>query len=66
MGNEKRSIRASARDVIADLAPPPRWIEPELCKLVTAIPTGVGWAHEIKFDGFRMRTPGWSAALPRC
>jgi ATP-dependent DNA ligase len=40
--------------VIADLAPPPQWIEPELCKLVTRIPAGDNWAHEIKFDGFRM------------
>jgi len=40
--------------VIAELAPLPRWIEPELCKLVTKIPSGDGWAHEIKFDGFRM------------
>src|SRR5271170_3642713 len=54
MRNVKRTIRASAKDVISDLAPPPQWIEPELCKLVTRIPAGEGWAHEIKFDGFRM------------
>jgi ATP-dependent DNA ligase len=54
MRNVKRTIRASAKDVISDLAPPPQWIEPELCKLVTKIPAGDGWAHEIKFDGFRM------------
>jgi ATP-dependent DNA ligase len=52
--NVKRTIRASAKGVIADLAPPPQWIEPELCKLVTRIPAGDNWAHEIKFDGFRM------------
>jgi bifunctional non-homologous end joining protein LigD len=52
--NVKRTISASAKVVIADLAPPPQWIEPELCKLVTRIPAGEGWAHEIKFDGFRM------------
>ena len=40
MRNVKRTIRASAKDVIADLAPPPQWIEPELCKLVTRIPAG--------------------------
>ena len=34
MRNVKRTIRGSAKDVIADLAPPPQWIEPELCKLV--------------------------------
>src|ERR1700677_1049058 len=50
MRNVKRTIRASAKDVIADLAPPPQWIEPELCKLVTRIPAGDNWAHEIKFN----------------
>ena len=54
MRNVKRTIRIAAKDVIADLAPPPQWNEPELCKLVTRIPTGDNWAHEIKFDGFRM------------
>ena len=68
MRNVKRSIRVPTRDVIANLAPPPLWIEPELCKLVTTIPAGEGWAHEIKFDGFRMRArlvfAGVAAALP--
>jgi hypothetical protein len=65
MRNVKRTIVLPTRDVIADLAPPPRWIEPELCKLVTTIPAGDGWAHEIKFDGFRVhaRIAGGRAAL---
>ena len=54
MRNVKRTIRVHTREVIEELAPPPQWIEPELCKLVTRIPAGDGWAHEIKFDGFRM------------
>jgi ATP-dependent DNA ligase len=54
MCNVKHTLRAAARDVIAELAPPPQWIEPELCKLVTKIPVGDNWAHEIKFDGFGM------------
>jgi hypothetical protein len=63
--NVKRTIRASAKGVIADLAPPLQWIEPELCKLVTRIPAGDNWAHEIKFDGFRMhaRIVSGAAAL---
>ena len=65
MRNVKRTIRASAKDVIADLAPPPQWIEPELCKLVTRIPAGDNWAHEIKFDGFRMHAR-IVRGLPRC
>src|ERR1700677_4979559 len=54
MRNAKRTIRVPARDMISDLVPSPQWIEPELCKLVTRIPAGDNWAHEIKFDGFRM------------
>src|ERR1700722_14990261 len=53
MRNVKRTIPVPPRDAISDLAPPPHWIEPELCKLVTRIPAGDNWAHEIKFDGFR-------------
>lgn len=32
----------------------PRWIEPQLCTLVAAAPNGAGWAHEIKYDGYRI------------
>jgi ATP-dependent DNA ligase len=32
----------------------PRWIEPQLCKLVAKAPGGPGWVHEVKFDGYRM------------
>jgi DNA ligase D-like protein (predicted ligase) len=68
MRDVKRTIRFSAKETIADLAPPPHWIEPELCKLVARIPAGDGWAHEIKFDGFRMHAriaKGRAALLTR-
>jgi ATP-dependent DNA ligase len=69
MDNVNRTVRVAARrDVIADLAPPPPWVEPQLCKLVTKIPAGDGWAHEIKFDGFRMHArivKGAAALLTR-
>jgi hypothetical protein len=51
-----------------DSAMTPQWIEPELCKLVTRIPAGGNWAHEIKFDGFRMHArivSGAAAPLTR-
>lgn len=32
----------------------PSWIKPQLCQLVKQAPAGDGWAHEIKFDGYRM------------
>jgi bifunctional non-homologous end joining protein LigD len=34
--------------------PLPRWVEPQLSKLVEKAPTGPNWVHEIKFDGYRM------------
>jgi hypothetical protein len=37
MRSVKRTIRVPPGEVIA---PPPQWIEPELCKLVTKIPEG--------------------------
>ena len=43
----------------------PDFVEPELCKLVDRPPSGPGWGHEIKFDGYRMqlRVEGGKAAL---
>src|SRR5438128_6552901 len=32
----------------------PRWVKPQLCKLVDAPPQGPEWLHEIKHDGYRM------------
>ncbi len=36
-------------------APPPGFIEPQLCKLVDRPPRGEHWGHEIKLDGYRMQ-----------
>jgi bifunctional non-homologous end joining protein LigD len=33
----------------------PEFIEPQLTKLVERPPAGAGWAHEIKFDGYRVQ-----------
>jgi len=43
----------------------PAFVEPQLCKLLDRPPTGSGWAHEIKFDGYRMqlRVEGGKASL---
>jgi bifunctional non-homologous end joining protein LigD len=35
--------------------PQPGFVAPQLCKLVDRPPNGQGWAHEIKFDGYRMQ-----------
>jgi bifunctional non-homologous end joining protein LigD len=43
----------------------PDFIEPQLTKSLEKPPAGPGWAHEIKFDGYRMqlRTVGGKATL---
>lgn len=33
----------------------PDFVEPQLAKLVDRAPDGPGWAHEVKFDGYRMQ-----------
>jgi hypothetical protein len=33
---------------------PPKWIKPQLTRLVDEAPTGDDWLHEIKYDGYRM------------
>lgn len=60
-------------------APMPDFVPPQLCKLVDRPPAGPEWAHEIKFDGYRMQMRiadgraalrtrtglDWSQRLPR-
>ena len=43
--------RAKAKKV----ATMPAFVEPELAKLVAEPPAGPGWAHEVKFDGYRLQ-----------
>ena len=33
----------------------PRFVEPQLCRLVEQPPSGANWVHEVKFDGYRMQ-----------
>jgi ATP-dependent DNA ligase len=44
---------------------PPKWIKPQLTRLVDEAPAGDGWLHEIKFDDYRMhaRIEGGQAKL---
>ncbi len=43
----------------------PRFIEPQLCKLVDRPPSAQGWGHEVKFDGYRaqLRVSNGSAVI---
>jgi bifunctional non-homologous end joining protein LigD len=58
------STAAAAPKVVA-VSAMPDFVEPELCRSVERPPSGAGWAHEIKFDGYRMqlRVEGGKAAL---
>ena len=50
----KKASRTGARKRAKSAGePPPRFIAPQLATLVTTPPSGDGWVHEIKFDGYR-------------
>lgn len=36
------------------MSPLPKFLEPQLSQLVDRPPTGAGWVHELKYDGYRM------------
>jgi bifunctional non-homologous end joining protein LigD len=46
--NSRRAGRKTAE-------PLPDFIAPQLCQSLDRPPSGAGWAHEIKFDGYRMQ-----------
>ncbi len=53
VGHCVRVARADASNDIRPI-PLPRWVEPQLSKLVEKAPTGPQWVHEIQVDGYRM------------
>jgi ATP-dependent DNA ligase len=46
-----RSLRLPNPAASAELL---AWVKPQLTRLVTEAPSGDEWAHELKFDGYRM------------
>jgi bifunctional non-homologous end joining protein LigD len=60
-GAVARKVAKSARG----RATPPRFVPPQLARLVPYVPSDPGWGHEIKFDGYRMqmRVAGGEATL---
>ena len=60
-----QSRRRKGRRQVAPAAEMPRFILPQLCRPVDRPPAGPGWAHEIKFDGYRLqlRVSGGGATL---
>jgi bifunctional non-homologous end joining protein LigD len=57
-----RGEKVSAEPSIAPTAPGknvtklPSFVAPQLCKLSDRPPLGDGWAHEVKFDGYRVQS----------
>jgi bifunctional non-homologous end joining protein LigD len=69
--NRGEAAKARARDRAAapaearQVAEMPDFVAPQLCTSVDRPPTGEGWCHEIKFDGYRvqLRVEGGKATL---
>jgi bifunctional non-homologous end joining protein LigD len=49
----KKAVRKTARPIKA--ATMPGFVAPQLCTSVDRPPSADGWAHEIKFDGYRVQ-----------
>jgi bifunctional non-homologous end joining protein LigD len=49
-----RGIGRSPQERADTNAELPAWIKPHLCHLAKEAPTGENWAHELKFDGYRI------------
>ncbi|MDB5454985.1 MAG: ligase, partial [Caulobacter sp.] len=56
---------AASKSKAATVKSLPAFVEPQLCKSLDRPPAGPGWAHEIKFDGYRvqLRIAGGKATL---
>jgi hypothetical protein len=54
-GRNRRMARSPRPTTVAAAnAGLPAWVKPQLTQLVTEAPGGDEWAHELKFDGYRM------------
>ncbi|HLW91922.1 MAG TPA: DNA ligase D [Roseiarcus sp.] len=54
--DKKAPARAASKKTPArKMAKPPDFIAPQLCQAVERPPNDPGWAHEIKFDGYRVQ-----------
>jgi bifunctional non-homologous end joining protein LigD len=48
------ATKRSPREATSRISEPPRWIEPQLCKLVDKAPSGPEWVYEVRLDGYWM------------
>ena len=62
---QSRKVSAATVARAAKAADMPDFVAPELCTPVDRPPSGEGWCHEIKFDGYRvqLRVEGGEARL---
>jgi ATP-dependent DNA ligase len=51
---EGRPISKAAKSGSPLASSLPRWIPPQLCRLVETAPSAPQWLHEVKLDGFRI------------
>jgi bifunctional non-homologous end joining protein LigD len=54
-GSTKRSGAKSKKEARPHGAPLPAFVPPSLATLRATAPSGEGWVHEIKFDGYRIQ-----------
>jgi bifunctional non-homologous end joining protein LigD len=52
---KKRTSTSSEKEPRPQGAPLPDFVPPSLATLRAAAPSGAGWVHEIKFDGYRIQ-----------
>ena len=46
---------AAKPDAVWNSSAAPQFVEPQLCRSTARPPSGAGWLHEIKFDGYRIQ-----------
>lgn len=54
-GGGARASLAASKAKAKKVRAMPSFVEPQLCKLVERAPSSQGWAHEVKFDGYRLQ-----------
>ncbi len=53
--SKKPAKKVARKTVAKKQVAMPSFVPPQLCSLVPRPPSGDGWAHEIKFDGYRVQ-----------
>ncbi|WP_428676791.1 DNA ligase D [Reyranella sp.] len=51
----KAKVKGKSQTTVRTVTSMPTFVEPQLAKLVERAPAAAGWAHEVKFDGYRLQ-----------